>query len=49
MASVEQISLEQFEQAQQTLMDVAVRTPLIKSDWLTEYNDSPVFFKCENL
>ena len=49
MASVEQIALEQFEQAQQTLIEVAVRTPLIKSDWLTEYNDSPVFFKCENL
>lgn len=49
MASVEKIALEQFEQAQQTLMDVAVRTPLVKSDWLTEYNDSPVFFKCENL
>jgi threonine dehydratase len=49
MAAVEKLTLEQFEHAQQTLAEVAVRTPLVKSDWLTEYNDSPVYFKCENL
>ena len=49
MAAVEPITLEQFEEAQQTIIDVAVRTPLLKSDWLSEYIDSPVFFKCENL
>ena len=49
MAAVEPITLEQFEDAQQTISDVAVRTPLLKSDWLSEYIDSPVFFKCENL
>lgn len=45
MAAVEPITLEQFEDAQQTISDVAVRTPLLKSDWLSEYIDSPVFFK----
>jgi len=49
MAAVEKLTLEQFEHAQQTLAEVSVRTPLVKSDWLTEYNDSPVYFKCENL
>jgi len=49
MAAVEKLTLDQFEHAQQTLAEVAVRTPLVKSDWLTEYNDSPVYFKCENL
>jgi threonine dehydratase len=49
MAAVEPITLEQFEEAQQTIVGVAVRTPLLKSDWLSEYIDSPVFFKCENL
>jgi threonine dehydratase len=49
MAAVEKLTLEQFEHAHQTLAEVAVRTPLVKSDWLTEYNDSPVYFKCENL
>ena len=49
MAAVKKLTLDQFEHAQQTLAEVAVRTPLVKSDWLTEYNDSPVYFKCENL
>ncbi|HAE73818.1 MAG TPA: threonine ammonia-lyase, partial [Candidatus Aquiluna sp.] len=49
MAAVDPIGLEQFEEAQQTIIDVAVRTPLIQSDWLSEYTGSPVFFKCENL
>ncbi len=43
------LSLAEFEQAQKTLVNVAIRTPLLKCDWLSEMTDIPVFLKCENL
>ena len=49
MALKTTLSLAEFEQAQKTLVNVAIRTPLLKCDWLSEMTDIPVFLKCENL
>lgn len=49
MALKTTLSLAEFDQAQKTLVNVAIRTPLLKCDWLSEMTDIPVFLKCENL
>lgn len=49
MALKTTLSLAEFEQAQKTLVNVAIRTPLLKCDWLSEMTEVPVFLKCENL
>ncbi|MDG2497753.1 MAG: threonine ammonia-lyase [Aquiluna sp.] len=43
------LALAEFEQAQKTLVNTAIRTPILKSDWLSEFAAAPVFLKCENL
>jgi len=42
-------TLEAFELARITVADVAFKTPLLQSLWLTEELGSEVYFKCENL
>ena len=42
-------SLEEFEQAAKNVSAVAIHTPMIQSDYLSEYSGSQVWFKCENL
>jgi threonine dehydratase len=42
-------SLDDFEQAAQRVQGIVSKTPLIESNWLSEFTGQQVFFKCENL
>lgn len=42
-------SLKEFEAAAKRIAAIAIHTPVIKSNWLSDYTQSNVFLKCENL
>jgi threonine dehydratase len=49
MTDAVQVSIEDIEQAAETIKPLALRTPMEGSRWLSALTGSPVFLKCENL
>jgi threonine dehydratase len=49
MAKATMPTLEDFELAQQRISGIAIQTPVLKSNWLSEQTGGNVWFKCENL
>lgn len=49
MAKVAQPTLVDFEQAQKRIAGIAIQTPMLKSNWLSDAAGSNIWFKCENL
>jgi threonine dehydratase len=49
MTDVVRVSIEDIEQAAETIKSLALRTPMEGSRWLSALTGSPVFLKCENL
>src|SRR3954463_3729296 len=49
MTDVVQVSVEDIEQAAETIKPLALRTPMEGSRWLSALTGSQVFLKCENL
>jgi threonine dehydratase len=49
MTDAVQVSIEDIEQAAETIKPLALRTPMEGSRWLSAHTGSPVFLKCENL
>lgn len=49
MAKASAPTLNEFEQALERISPVAIHTPLLKSDWLSELTGSNIWLKCENL
>ncbi|MEY4494526.1 MAG: hypothetical protein RL570_641, partial [Actinomycetota bacterium] len=48
-AKVTQPTLAEFELAHENVLKVAIKTPILKSNFLTKYTGTDVFLKCENL
>src|SRR5262249_2597637 len=44
-----QVSIEDIEQAAELVTDIALRTPMEESRWLSALTGCPVKLKCENL
>ena len=49
MAKVVKPTLVDFEQAQKRITGIAIETPMLKSNWLSDAAGSNIWFKCENL
>jgi len=49
MAKNASLTLVEFEEAQRTIANAVIHTPMLRSDWLSELTETPVFLKCENL
>lgn len=49
MAKATMPTLEDFELAQQRISGIAIQTPVLRSNWLSEQTGGNVWFKCENL
>jgi threonine dehydratase len=49
MGDVVRVSLEDIERAAELVKDIAVRTPMEESRWLSALTGSSVLLKCENL
>lgn len=42
-------TLKEFDAAWERVSKVAMKTPILESNWLSDLTGEPVFFKCENL
>lgn len=49
MAKAQMPTLEDFEKAAERISSIAIHTPMLKSNWLSEVSQSNVWVKCENL
>lgn len=48
-AKVTQPTLAEFELAHENVLQVAIETPILKSNFLTKFTGNDVYLKCENL
>lgn len=49
MAKASAPTLGEFEKARERISAIAIHTPIIKSNWLSDFTGSNVWLKCENL
>ena len=49
MSEPVRVSLDDVERAAELIKDIAVRTPMEESRWLSALTGHPVLLKCENL
>jgi len=49
MAPTTTPTLADFQEAAKTVSGIAIKTPMLESDYLSEFSGSKVSFKCENL
>ncbi len=49
MPTTTKISLAEFEKASENVSSIAIKTPMLQSQWLSELTGQDVWFKCENL
>ncbi|MEY3586747.1 threonine ammonia-lyase [Aquiluna borgnonia] len=49
MAQAKYPTLNEFYQALENVRPVAIKTPVLRSDWLSDHTGQEIWFKCENL